>query len=84
MLRKNICVECINRYRTVIARGPSSSHPWGEGDEGLWENCSRVLCGKSPKHDEHGQSLRNIKAEPPHWCRMRLEQVLAGQGDTEW
>ena len=79
MLTKTICIQCRNAYSVQFyERNPRSGNHiwrWTQDAEREWKR-GFVECGMRPNY---GVVITQITEPPPLHCRMRLEQIMAGQ-----
>jgi len=60
VLKKEVCIACVNKNRTVFIKGENkvANSPWTSADDGLWEN-GIIVC-----YNNISSKLNEI----PIWC----------------
>jgi hypothetical protein len=79
MLTKEICIQCRNALAARLYdyskwQSGNSIWRWTQDAEREWHK-GIVECGLRPNH---GVIITQITEPPPPECRMRLEQLMAG------
>jgi hypothetical protein len=79
MLNKNICMNCINKYREdSYYENNYKPFPWSEYDEALWKDC-KVKCPHF-EGDDFMKLLVNLSVnehkDMNSLCPYKLEHLL--------